>query len=91
MARSPTFIDFSHPTRIHLFEPLPIGLNRLPDIDYLDDAWRRYERGPEHAGVLTHPDLSTQISNRSSKSDPFLRSIPLFSVYATGRWAARRK
>jgi hypothetical protein len=36
------------------FSP-PAPVNRIPEVPYDDRHWHEYERGPEHAGVLTTP------------------------------------
>ncbi|MEE2786986.1 MAG: hypothetical protein VX589_06575 [Myxococcota bacterium] len=69
------FYRYLAPNADSPFEPLPIGLNRLPDLHYLDREWRRYERSMEHAGVLTHPAYLLRFQTDRARATRFYEAF----------------
>ncbi len=49
----------------------PAPRDEIPDLDLDEPAWTAYQRGPEHAGVLTTPVFLTRFGSRRGRYNQF--------------------
>ena len=63
----------------------------IPRVDYADDAWREYVRGPEHAGVLTTTAYLGRFPTWRSRINQFPHRPALPALRAAERGCRRRR